>query len=146
MNFASDRTFRPRLEALDDRLLLSGFRSLYFPSLRLAPGGAVGGSGTPAAVHTIVNPANAATHSVAIVPHHISLGGFDRPSPITVGGIDQGIIKPGLPGASTSISDPGLTTPGLPSYPPSHPATPLPFQVGGFRLAPNGTISGSLFG
>jgi hypothetical protein len=143
MNSDPARTFRPRLEALDDRLLLSGFRTFFFSAPRA---GAVGGSGTPAAIHTLVNPANVATHSFAVVPHHISLGGFDRPSPITLGGVDPGIVKPGLPGARTSVSDPGLTTPGLPSYPPSHPLTPPPFQVGGFRMAPDGTISGSLFG
>jgi len=141
MNANGNRSYQPLLESLEDRFLLTGYRRvILLPGPHLPGAATTRGTGTPAAIHTIVNPASVASRTVSLVPQHISLG-YDQPSPITIHGSDLGIVEPGLPGAF--VSDPGLTTPGLPIYTPSQPLTPPPLQVGGLTLSPEGIISGS---
>ncbi len=118
MNANGNRQYRPQLELLEDRFLLSGYRRIVLlPAPQIHPiVPATRGTGTPADIHTIVNPANVVTSSVSIVPQHISLGLFDQPTPITISGVDPGLTTPGLPVVTNFASDPGLTMPGLPIY------------------------------
>jgi hypothetical protein len=150
MNSDQHCTFRPRLESLDDRLLLTAFRTFVpvnFHPAALTPIRPVfaGGTHTPAQVPTILHPAATAAFNVSLVPHHISLGLFDKPSPVSVNGLDTGIGTPGLRTPSVLASDVGYSIPGLPSYAPSQPVTTPPFQSTGFTMSPEGIVSGSLF-
>jgi hypothetical protein len=146
MSAMTDRGFHPRLESLEERNLLSGFRSIFTRSVVQSLNGApAGGTGTAGAVRTIVNTFNLARFTVSVVPHNSSLGGFSHTSPATVPGFDPGLGVPGLPTAHGFGAGPGLTTPGLPSIAPSQPVTPPPLQPGGLALNPNGSVTGSLF-
>jgi hypothetical protein len=146
-----DRLFRPRLESLEDRALLTvwpGYRFLVPPNLVGRTATVISphiprGTHTPAEIHTIFNPGSVFTRSVTIVPHHISLGLYDTPNPITVRGFDPGLSVPGLRTPPVLVSDAGFSMPGLPQFAPSQPVTPPPFQVGGLTVSPDGTISGS---
>jgi hypothetical protein len=147
MNSDHDCTFRPRLEALEDRLVLTAptlFRFLLPPKLSRLPT-FVGGNHTPAQIHTIVNPAAPVMRNVSVVPQHISLGLFDTPAKINVNGADSGIVSSGIRTPSMFGSDPGFTASGLPIFAPSHPVTPPPLLSTGFSISPEGIISGRLF-
>jgi len=65
--------------------------------------------GTSGAVRTLVSTPGLATHTFSLVPQQSSFGVTNQPAPVTV---------------ATSF-DPGLTTPGLPSYAPSQPVSML---------------------
>jgi hypothetical protein len=152
MNSDQDYTFRPRLESLEDRFLLSttAFRSFVPASFHPVAFTAfrpvfAGGTHTPAQVPTILHPAVTAAYNVSLVPHHISLGLFDKPSPVSVNGLDTGIGTPGLRTPSVLASDAGFSIPGLPSFAPAQPVTPPPLQSTGFTMSPQGIISGNLF-
>src|SRR5262245_43945946 len=121
-----DRAFEPRLESLEDRALLSAAAFLFRPRLvPLPPRGTVlsiGGTGTPGAVRTIVNPGNAASFTVSIVPRDSSPLNSTFRGTTTVHGLDAGLAGPGLPTPNALAHDPGLTTPGLPNL---HPSVPV---------------------
>jgi hypothetical protein len=153
MNSDQDCTFRPRLEALEDRFLLSGtviYRFLVPPHLsRLPPAPVrppiVGGNHTPAQVPTFIHPVGATTHSVSIVPQHISLGLFDKPSKVNVTGFNGGISNSGLRTPPVLASDAGFTAPGLIPFPLFQAATPSAPPTTGLTLSPQGLVSGRLF-
>jgi hypothetical protein len=129
MNAIRDRLFQPRLESLEDRCVPATLRD-FFPSM------------TQLAVipsHKVFSPPPRGTvyRIVKLPPAPVFF-----PPTFTLGppvGRSSGLI------VNTSF-DRGLTTPGLPSYPPSQPATQPPVQSGGLTLKPDGTLSGSLFG
>jgi hypothetical protein len=151
MTSAQGRPYRPRLESLEDRALLTAsfpaFRFLSSPdfSLRFAALTAqASGTHTPAEIRTVVSSRFAAFHSVSIVPQHISFDLSDQPNPVSVRGPGAGLSGPGLPGPTVTHNDPGFTTPGLPYFfTHSQPVTPPPLQVGGLFLNPDGTVGGS---
>jgi hypothetical protein len=150
MNSDRDRTFRPRLESLDDRLLLTAFRTFVPPNFHPASLSPIipvraAGTHTPAQVPTVLHPAASAAYRVSIVPQHISLGLFDTPGKVSVNGFDTGLGTPGLRTPSVFSGDAGFSIPGLSTFAPSQPVTPPPLQSTGFTLSPQGIISGSLF-
>ncbi|HEX5272327.1 MAG TPA: hypothetical protein VFW33_17640 [Gemmataceae bacterium] len=149
-----DCAYRPGLESLEDRCLLTGttvFRPVlpapinvatFFAPLR-NPGAY---THTAAQVPTLLHPAAPTTYKTTIVPQHMtSLGAFTSPPQTTINGIGGGITTPGLRTPSVLAGDQGFTFPGLPSFAPSQPVTAPPLQPTGFTITPQGIISGSLF-
>ncbi len=143
-----DCTFHPRLESLEDRFLLTGgiiFRTAAPASFPLPTIFVTGGTHTAAQVPTLLHPAQSVSHTVSIVPHHISLGLFDTPSPTTVSGFDTGISRSAIRTPAVLAGDTGFALSGLPNYAPSQPLTAPPLLPVGFTLSPDGTVNGRLF-
>jgi hypothetical protein len=143
MNANEDRTFQPRLELLEDRFLAANVFPLAPFALTLPAAGARSATSIP----TIVNMFGRPTAFVSPVPTHINIGGVAQTSGfIITTNLDGGFTAAGLPTTSRIGTGPGLTTPGLPSSPPSHPVTQSTGLPGGLTLNPNGTVSGTLSG
>ena len=140
-------TFRPALESLEGRCLLTSFRgsrvltpgqplAVAFQSSRQA---AAPQTAAPVALTTA---APATPRTVSVVPSHISLGLFDTPAGVTPRTSESGLRTRGLPFVSTRQTDAGLGPSGMRFFTPSQLPRRETTQAGGFRLGFQGEVYG----
>ncbi len=140
MNRAPGRSFPPRLEALEGRSLLTGFRtgSIILPGrpVFVALQQATSPTAPPAAATS--PPPTAAPRTVSIVPDHISLGIFDKPPGVPVRASDPGFFVSGMSLIFTGRTDAGIVLRGVVPA-----AAHTPARIGGFVFTSAGIARGN---
>jgi hypothetical protein len=141
MNREQTPVFRPGLETLEDRFLLSRFRSIFFPAPQPPAPPAPGTGLSASTIATLANPTRRVTDLFAVVPTQISITGPNTSPPVKLSlGVDPGLTTPGLIDPATLAADRGLTTPGLPTVAVTpHTTTP---QITGLFFNADGTVGG----
>jgi hypothetical protein len=164
MNSDFDHTFRPRLEALEDRALMSATGglpgamirrnlSVFFPTFFTPSHPAPQPAPSP-----VTNPGTPSLpRTFSVVPQHISLGLFDTPAPNTLPSAPAGI--PLNSGTQASLSNPGFAisgTPaalrrdtgfsisGVPAFAAFQPTVQVP-DTNTLQISTSGVVSGSFF-